>query len=106
AQPAHADDEEIDRVGKQREADDELVGARAQYEPDAGSGKHADGDCERQLHCWRSSSCCRSSSRRAARRRRIDWWAMAISISTVAPTTSVDRKSTRLNSSHAKISYA
>src|SRR5690606_6900171 len=94
AQAAHAEDEEVHGIGKQRQPDDELVGAWTQDQPDARSRENADGDRERQFHCWRSSSW-RSTSRRATRSRRIDWWAMAMSISTVAPTT-------RLNTPRSK----
>ena len=44
AQAAHAEDEEVHGIGKQGEADDELVGARAQDKPDAGPGEYSDGD--------------------------------------------------------------
>ncbi len=36
-QPADAEDEEVDGIGQQRKADDDLIGARPQDQPDAAS---------------------------------------------------------------------
>ena len=47
AEPAGREDEQVDGVGQQREADDHLEGARPQQQPDAGAGQHADAECER-----------------------------------------------------------
>ena len=55
-------------------------------QPDAGPRQHADADREDELHHASGSTAC-AVVVRAARSLRIDWWARAISISTVAPTT-------------------
>src|SRR5690606_25148228 len=88
AQPAGGEDEQIDRVGNQGQADDHLEGARAQQQPGAGAGEHADGQGEDQFHqCLASTRKLPSAATTAVRGRRSDWCASATSINVVAPTT-------------------
>src|SRR3546814_2431430 len=90
-----------DHVGYERQPDNDLEGPRPQQQPHARSGQHADPEGQDDLH-QRPSACadpCAAwgagatpgvgSSTGAARWVRTDWWASAIRISTVAPTTSV-----------------
>src|SRR5690606_32985539 len=87
-QAADAEDEQVDRVGQQRQPDQHLEGTRTQHQPDAGAGHDADGQGDDQLHQWLPSPACCSvvACRRWARS---DWWAIAVSSSSVAPTTTV-----------------
>src|SRR5690606_38315291 len=100
--PAHGKDEQVDCIGNQRKPDHELIGTRALDQPDPRPGKYPDRGGEHQFHQAGSFSgsgrtvsiSCRAAGRE---RTRSDWWAIAISISTVAPTT-------RLNTPMSKIS--
>src|SRR5690606_7940217 len=76
--------------GDQRQADDDLEGARPQQQPHARGGQHADGGGDDKLHHDGSPASAASSASAAAsstRALRSDWWARATRISTVAPTT-------------------
>ena len=86
-QTAHAEDEEIDGIGEQRQADNHLIGARPEQKPDAGSGENADACGENQFH-YVFSFAASFAALIWARGARTDWWASAIRISTVAPSTS------------------
>ena len=78
AHPAHHEDKEVDGVGKQRQSDDDLEGARPQEQPDPGPREHGDAKGDDDLHQRFSAG---------GRCARVDWWASAISNSPVAPTT-------------------
>src|SRR5690606_12720209 len=65
---------------------DDLIGARAQEKPHARAGQDADAEGKDELHQASSSALAASTAR--TRWLRTDWWASAMSISTVAPTTS------------------
>src|SRR5690606_19270569 len=84
AQPPHGEDEQVDAIGDQRQADDHLIGARTQQQPHAGAHQHADAERKGQFGHWASSA---GTAVLATRSLRIDWCARAINISTVAPTT-------------------
>src|SRR3546814_1016537 len=90
-----AEDEQVDRVRDERQADDDLVGPGPQQQPDAGSRQHTDAERKDELHHPASRAGCAAASDataadasdRSGRWVRTDWWARAIRISTVAPTT-------------------
>src|SRR5690606_11863027 len=94
--PAHRVDEQVHRIGDQRKADDDLKRARSQYQPYARSGENADAEGQNQFH-QASPSVASRSTWVSVRGVRIDWCAMAISMSAVAPTTR--RNTPRSNSS-------
>src|SRR5687767_5659192 len=78
--PAHDENEKVDRVGEEREADDHLEGARPQNEPHAASGEHTNPEGDDQLH-----------------QSRTDWCASAMSKRPVAPTTSAKTPRSKKN---------
>src|SRR5699024_974244 len=89
------EDEEVDAVGEEREPDDHLKGPRTQQQPHARGHENADPEGEDEFHqavssAARSSSSARSCSCSRRRLARSDWCASAISMSTVAPTTSAN----------------
>ena len=80
-QPPHGDDEEIDRVGEQRQADDHLERARAQDQPHARARKRPDPEGQDDLHhstsaIGGSAGAAGSRRRGGARWLRTDWCAM------------------------------
>ena len=54
AHPAHHEDEQVDGIGEQRQADDHLEGARPQQQPHPGAGERADEQRDDQFHGWRT----------------------------------------------------
>src|SRR5690606_38398180 len=90
-QPAHHEDEQVDPVGHQQQAGDDLEGPRPQDQPGARAEQHADGDGDDGFHQDLPPSAAPSSSVAGALRwLRTDWWASAISISMVVPTTTAN----------------
>src|SRR5690606_9734943 len=91
---ARAEDEQVHRVGDEREPDDHLEGARPEQQPHAGSDERTDADGENEFHQASPASAgaggtgSASVPMRAGRCVRMDWWASAMRMSTVAPTTS------------------
>mmetsp|Transcript_44565 Transcript_44565/g.104710 ORF Transcript_44565/g.104710 Transcript_44565/m.104710 type:complete len:214 (+) Transcript_44565:4635-5276(+) len=86
-QAADAEDEQVDRVRKQRQADQHLEGPRPQHQPHAGTGHHPDRDGDHHFH---QPSLPSAGGRPCRRRARSDWWAMAVSSSRVEPTTTAN----------------
>src|SRR5690606_32509374 len=93
-EPAHAEDEQVDRVGEQRQPDDDLKAAWPQQQPHAGAGQYADADGENAFHqlvpALSVEGSVTAGRSLAGLAPRIDWWAIATRISTVAPTTSTN----------------
>ena len=80
AQAPHGKNEEIDRVGKERQPHDDLKGARTQQQVDTGTTKNTN-RCRKYGFHQGTPVGLRGAPRR-------DWWAIATSMSTVAPKTS------------------
>src|SRR5690606_37301250 len=102
AQAPHAEDEQVHGIGDQRQSDDHLERAWAQDEINARCGQDADGEGKNQFHQRAPSlpgvgaTAGFGRAVREARGERTDWWASAIRIRTVEPTTSM--KTPRSNS--------
>ena len=80
-QPAHGEDEQVHGVAQQREAEDDLEGARPQEQPDARGGEDADAERQDELHQAAPSRRSAPPRLRPPAARRSDWWARATSIS-------------------------
>src|SRR3546814_6413221 len=74
----------IDRVGQQRQSQDDLEGSRAEQQPQHRRREDADGEREHDLH--QSAPSPTSCDGFAARGDRIDWCAKATRMSAVVPT--------------------
>src|SRR5690606_37412337 len=100
AQAAGGEEEQVHRVGDQGQADDHLEGARAQQQPYARCGEHADGQGKHEFHQPWPSTCSVpwAPTTVVLRGRRSDWCASAMSIRVVAPTT---RQNTPMSNSTA-----
>src|SRR3546814_6272809 len=88
AQPPRCEDEQIDRVGQQRQSQDDLEGSRAEQQPQPRRREDADGEREHDLH--QSAPSPTSCDGFAARGDRIDWCAKATRMSAVVPTTTAN----------------
>ncbi len=68
AQPAHREDEEVHPVGQQREADDDLIGARPHQQPHPRADEDADGAGQDEFHQLSSPAAWSCSRARLQRR--------------------------------------
>src|SRR3546814_17960118 len=89
AQAAGGEDEKVDPVRDQGQADDHLEGARPQQQPYAGRDQDPDRGCKDQFHPalpsgWLVPS---AATTVAMRGRRSDWWAGTPNRNVAPPTT-------------------
>src|SRR5690606_15545373 len=99
------ENEQVDRIGEQRKANDHLEGAGTQDQPDAGGGQQADGERQDCFHyappavpVAATASPAFAARLGAARWPRVDRRASAPRIRPVAPTT---RRATPMSNSSA-----